>query len=119
MVRGNPGKRKFNPDDIAAGVGGSNNGLVPPPRLGKRQLELWNEYIVTAPWLTKHDAPRARMWVELQAEFERSPRRMVAARISQLRSLGSELAFDPSSRARLAVSSPQAGPVDPARKYIE
>ena len=40
------------------------------------------------------------MWVYLQAEFEADPAMMTAARIAQLRALGSELGLDPSSRAR-------------------
>jgi phage terminase small subunit len=42
----------------------------------------------------------------MQAEAEENPRAMTAARIGQLRALGSELGMDPASRARLAPAKP-------------
>ena len=78
-----------------------DNGLEPPRKLSGRQLELWNAYIRKAPWLTEFDVPRAFMWVNIHAEFERKPQKMVPGRIAQLRALGSELGMDPGSRMRL------------------
>jgi phage terminase small subunit len=46
------------------------------------------------------------MWVCLHAEFERDPAGMIAARVAQLRALGSELGLDPSSRSRFGGSTP-------------
>lgn len=74
-------------------------------------------YIATAWWLSSHDAPKAHAWVAMHAEFERSPSKMTAARIAQLRVLGSELGFDPGARARLGGSSGKK-PKKPNDKYF-
>lgn len=87
-----------------------DNGLEPPAKLTGRQLQLWNAYIRKAKWLTEFDIPRAYMWVYMHVEFERSPKKMVAGRIAQLRALGSELGLDPSSRARLGGEAAKAKP---------
>ena len=79
--------------------------MEPPRKLKKRQRELWDGYIRRAGWLTQFDVPRAFMWVEMHAEFERAPADMIAGKIAQLRSLGSELGLDPGSRARLNVGA--------------
>jgi phage terminase small subunit len=42
---------------------------------------------------------------------------MIAARIGQLRALGSELGLDPSSRTRLA-TGPELDPDDPVARYL-
>lgn len=105
LIEGNPGKRPITPDPAADLPEGHDNGLEPPRKLKKRQQELWNAYIRRAGWLTAFDVPRAFMWVELHAEFERAPTQMIAGKIAQLRSLGSELGLDPGSRARLNVGS--------------
>jgi hypothetical protein len=117
LVTGNPGHRPIT-EDPAAGVDvNHDNGLEPPPKLKARQKQLWVQYIRRAPWLTHFDIARAHMWVEMQAEFEKSPAEMTAARIGQLRSLGSELGLDPSSRARLGVTGAKEKE-DPADKYF-
>lgn len=72
-----------------------------PTKLRGRVSALWDQFITRAFWLTWADGPKALMWVHLQAEFERAPGSMVAARIAQLRALGSELGLDPAARARL------------------
>ncbi len=77
---------------------------IRPKKLLKRQAELWAEYVDTAFWLTKHDGPKALVWVCLQAEFEKDPAGMIPARIGQLRAVGSELGLDPASRARMGGS---------------
>ena len=98
VLEGNPGKRPFQPD-LAAGER-PEGGIDPPRPLTRRPRQLWEAYIRPADWLTTFDAPRAFMWAHLQAEFEADPAAMTAARIAQLRALGSELGLDPSSRAR-------------------
>jgi phage terminase small subunit len=57
------------------------------------------------------------MWCNLQAELEAAPDRMLAARIGQLRALGSDLGFDPASRARLGVTK-GAKPKEGAEKFL-
>jgi hypothetical protein len=118
IVTGNPGGRPIKPDPAATIEPGADNGLEPPRKLLKREVELWNGFIRSAPWLTPHDTPRAFMWVKLHAEFERKPADMVASRIAQLRSLGSELGLDPASRARIGSTSDKAKDADPAAKYF-
>jgi hypothetical protein len=79
-----------------------------PAKLRGRAGELWDEFIARAHWLTWADGPKALSWCHLQAEFERSPTKMVASRIAQLRGLGSELGFDPTSRARMGTTKANA-----------
>jgi hypothetical protein len=79
---------------------------VPPQPLCEREGELWAQFVDSAPWLGFHDGPKSYMWVCLHAEFERDPAGMIAARVAQLRALGSELGLDPSSRSRFGGSTP-------------
>ena len=83
---------------------------VPPKILGEREQQLWDQFIDTAFWLHIHDSAKAYVWVHLHAEFERAPADMIAARLTQLRAIGAELGFDPSSRSRLGgiVAEPTA-----------
>src|SRR5690606_6908213 len=101
LVTGNPGKRPI----AGAAAGGGDQAphmredpLEPPKKLTKAQAALWKRFIDTAWWLGEHDVTKAYMWVCLQAEYIRSPTNMVAARIAQLRVLGTELGLDPSAR---------------------
>lgn len=118
IVTGNPGHREFAPDPATGIVQSFDNGFAPPRKLRKRQGELWNLYIRRAPWLTSFDVPRAHMWVELHAEFEKAPNDMIPAKIAQLRALGSELGLDPASRARLGADQDRDDSKDPAAKYL-
>lgn len=72
----------------------------PPVKMTGRPAALWRRFIVKAWYLTDLDAPKAWLWCELQAEAEQSVGTMTAARLGQLRGLGSELGLDPSSRTR-------------------
>ena len=74
----------------------------PPVRLTGRAARLWASYIRPAWWLSSADSQKAFMWCHMAEEFEASPRDMTAARIAQLRVLGSELGLDPAARARMA-----------------
>lgn len=114
LATGNPGKR---PLPEGAEIEMREEPLVPPKKLTKVQQRLWDRYIDTAWWLTEHDVPKAFMWVALESEFERSPAKMIAARIGQLRVLGSELGLDPSSRTRMAGAGGKKK--DPADKFFE
>jgi len=113
LVTGNPGKRAL-PESASVEV--RDEPLQAPVALTEVQQRLWNRYINKAWWLEDHDAPKAFMWVALEEEFELCPAEMTASRIAQLRALGSELGFDPSSRSRMASGGKQK---DPADKYFE
>lgn len=90
---------------------------IKPKKLKGRPAKLWEEVIAIAFWLSAADGYKLHIWCELQAEFESSPAKMVSARISQLRAIGSELGLDPSSRARLGQGD--AGkPKEKADKYF-
>jgi hypothetical protein len=119
VVTGNPGGRPIVPDVAADMSPTQDNQLDPPRKLLKREVELWDSYIRTAPWLTPHDVPRAFMWVKLHAEFEKKPAEMVASRIAQLRALGSELGLDPASRTRIGGSGEKGETADPSEKYFK
>ena len=74
-----------------------------PKYLRGRAAALWGEVAALCWWLTATDSFKAGMWCALQAEFERGPAKMTAARINALRALGSELGLDPATRARMQV----------------
>ena len=112
IVKGNPGKRPLPDQEIEV----RESKLKPPVELEGRKAELWDRFIESAWWLNEHDSAKAYMWVCLESEFENSPMDMTASRIGQLRSLGSELGFDPSARSRM----PSGGSVaDPSDKYFD
>jgi hypothetical protein len=85
----------------------------PPVPLQGRPAALWRQFIAKAWWLAATDGPKAWLWCHLQAEAEEDPKAMTAARIGQLRYLGSELGFDPASRARLGAGSKSDAAPDP------
>ena len=112
LATGNPGRRplpKHEPESAGR--------PVKPPKIGKRAGELWDE-VADFPWLSQADGYKLHIWCELQAQFERSSRAMVAARIAQLRAVSSELGLDPPSRARLGADA-KTKEADPADKYFE
>ncbi len=99
LVSGNAGKRPIPANDPRPG-----GAPAKPKDLTGRASELWDLRIAPAFWLAEADTDKAAMWCLLQAEFYKSKGKMIAARIGQLRALGSELGFDPSSRTRLGAS---------------
>jgi hypothetical protein len=113
LATGNPGNRPL----PQAGPEAAGSPLK-PPKLRGRAATLWDEVVERAPWLTVADSYKLHVWCVLQAEFERAPRQMVAAMISQLRSAGSELGLDPGSRARLGQVKPNGAKKDAAEKYF-
>jgi hypothetical protein len=113
LVAGNPGHRPL-PDGEPEPGGRPER----PKKLKGRPGQLWDEFIAPAFWLSRADGPKALMWCHIHAEFEKSPAGMVASRIAQLRALGSELGFDPSSRARLGAKGDNGKKEDPAAKYL-
>jgi hypothetical protein len=127
LVTGNPGHRPIAGAEKKDGDGGGDEPpagpdmretpLVPHRKLNKAQLELWKRFIDTAWWLTEHDVPKGYMWVCLQAEYDKKPGKMIAARLAQLRVLGSELGLDVAARSRMGVARGQKK--DPTDKYFE
>lgn len=113
LVTGNPGKRPIDPAEVEV----RESPLLPPKELTESEQRLWDRFIDSAWWLSDHDSAKAYMWVSLESEFEECPREMNSARIGQLRSLGSELGFDPSARARMPSGEPKNN--DPAEKYFD
>jgi hypothetical protein len=93
--------------------------LAKPRGLSGRAAKLWDEHIARCHWLTWADGPKARLWCRLQAEADQSTKNMTSSRIAQLRALGSELGFDPPSRARLGMANGEQKPEDPAAKYLD
>jgi hypothetical protein len=70
-------------------------------------------------WLTWADSVKARMWCYMQAEFDADPEAMSAARIGQLRILGSELGMDSAGRQRIGTKpSGESKKKADASKYI-
>lgn len=120
IVTGNRGKRALKPEYIIPINPQTNNGMRAPKGLTKRQQELWNAYIVRAPWLTYFDVPKAHLWCMLQERFEKQVAKdiLTVSLITQLRSLGSDLGFDPSARVRLANSAPPKDKDDKSDKYF-
>lgn len=115
VVTGNPGKRPLPGAEEEVEV--REEPLVPPRKLTKLQTALWERFIQSAWWLTDHDVPKAYMWVCLQAEHDKKPGDMIAARLGQLRVLGSELGLDPSARARMATD--HGRPKSPAGQFFD
>jgi hypothetical protein len=103
LATGNPGRRPLPQGEPEPG-----GPIERPTGLGGMPGALWDRFIGLAFWLTWADGSKALMWCHLQAEFERGPEKMIASRIAQLRALGSELGFDPSSRARLGIKGSAA-----------
>ena len=114
LVTGNPGNRP-----IPEGEPLPDGRPECPKSLTGRARRYWEQYIDKAFWLTFADTQKAVMWCHLAAEFERDPERMIAARIGQLRALGSELGFDPASRARLGSTDGSVKKKDPAAQYFD
>ena len=84
----------------------------PPIPMKGRAAALWKRYVAPAYWLADADSPKAWLWCMLTAECEADPATFLSARISQLRSLGSELGMDPASRARMGTPASAPDPLD-------
>ena len=113
LATGNPGKRP-----IPVGEPQPGGPIERPARLKGRAAVLWDTFIARAFWLTWADGPKAFMWCQMYAEFEKGPSKMIAGRIAQLRVLGSELGFDPTSRARMGTKPSAKAKADPAQSYF-
>jgi phage terminase small subunit len=118
VIKGNPGKRPLPTNEpVATGA------PVKPKWLKGRPSDLWDEVLKVAYWLSFLDSYKLAMWCDRQADFEDKRIRSTwnASDRREHRSLGAELGFDPSSRAKMAKDDPAAlgrrtagNPVPPA-----
>lgn len=76
---------------------------VRPAWLRGRAAKLWDEHAAIGFWLTAADGMKLAVWCALGAELARGVKDVSSSRISQWRTLGAELGFDPSGRTRLGV----------------
>lgn len=104
-IRGNPGKRPLPKNEPAP-----EGAPVKPKWLKGRGGELWAEVLQVAYWLTFLDSYKLAMWCDRQSDFENRKIKATwnASDRREHRSLGAELGFDPSSRAKMAKDDPAA-----------
>jgi phage terminase small subunit len=115
VIQGNPGHRR-----IPLSEPMPSGKPVPPHWLDGRTAELWHEVVAFAFWLTEADSYKLASWCDRQAEFERAREVWTAADRREHRSAGSELGFDPTSRARMgSAADPPSAPDDPAGEYFK
>ena len=82
-------------------------------RRDDRATRIWREALPKLPWLHRVDKYCFALWCCLQAEFERDPASMMAARISLLRLMAGDLGLTAAGRARLGFTmAPPAEPGD-------
>ena len=122
IVTGNPGKRKM-PE--AGSEPDPQGPVVMPPELkeNERAVKLWEGYapeLIRIRVLKSTDAHMFGMWCLLTAEYYESPRHFTAAKITEVRALGSSFGMDPSTRTRFAQIGDKPAPhADPAEKYFK
>ena len=75
---------------------------VKPKQISKAASAIWDTYVGLLPWLRAADGITFMVWCTLTAEFEKSPKDMKAARITQMRLFGELIGVSPSSRTRLS-----------------
>ena len=78
-----------------------------------RAAKLWAEALPALPWLHRVDKYCFALWCVLQAEFERNPAAMMAARISLLRLIAGDLGLTAAGRARLGFTAAPPAEPDP------
>lgn len=113
LVEGNAGKRPL-PVDEPTPAGRPSM----PKWLKGRGALLWAEVLAFAFWLTEADSYKLASWCDRQADFERRRKSWTAADRREHRAAGSELGFDPASRARMGNGAADAPKSDPAAKYF-
>jgi hypothetical protein len=113
LVSGNAGKRPLPAAETEVVARGRPR---KPTKLQGRAAELWDEVLARTDWLAEADSYLLHIWVQLMAEFERAPDKMVAARLTQLRLAGASLGLDPTTRPRLVSTPPPA--TDPADRFL-
>lgn len=113
LVGGNAGRRPLPANDPMP-----EGAPIKPKGLRGVASQLWDERIAKAFWLTWADSEKAELWCHLAAELKKSKGKTIAARIAQFRSLGSELGFDPASRARIGGNAKPKESKDPAAEFL-
>jgi phage terminase small subunit len=115
LVTGNRGRRP-----IPKGEPMPSGKPVRPKWLRGRAASLWDDVMAFAFWLTVADSYKLAAWCDRQAQFENPQirKRWTAADRREHRSLGSELGFDPSSRARMSTHDPGREGDNAARRYL-
>jgi phage terminase small subunit len=78
--------------------------LTLPKWLKGAARKIWEEHAPLLPWLVRVDSETLATWCVLASEFHRDPHGMLAARISQMRTLAAELGMTPSGRTRIGNS---------------
>lgn len=92
---------------------------VPPTYLKGRALAIWNYVLPILPWLAAPDAFKLADWCEDRAEPPADRRAWNPSRRSEHRKLGSELGFDPTSRARLSGNGASNGKPDEGEDFFD
>ena len=100
FITGNPGNQQLSDlkEDFRA------EPLVPPDDMRERARKYWDMYIEPAWWLTQADTQKEFAWCNLAADFEMDPTGCPMSKVNSCRHLGSELGFDPGSRAKFVGS---------------
>lgn len=116
LITGNPGKRPVNEQAPVP------EGEVKKPAFVKgRAARIWRQYAASLEAqgvLTAWDVDTFGAWCCLMAEFQEDPRRMVTAKITQMRVLGESFGLLPTGRARLKTGAGKKETADPAEKYF-
>jgi phage terminase small subunit len=113
LVEGNRGNRP-----MPQGEPMPTGNPIMPKWLRGRGAALWAEVMSFAFWLTEADSFKLAAWCDRQGEFERKRKEWTAADRREHRAAGSELGFDPASRARMGTKSYGAKSQDPAEEFL-
>jgi phage terminase small subunit len=113
LVTGNPGNRP-----LPSGEPDPQGKPVKPKWLKTHAAALWVEVLAFAFWLTEADSYKLAAWCDRQADFEKNRDKWTAADRREHRTAGSELGFDPASRARLGQKPSGAKKNDPADEFF-
>lgn len=113
LIDGNPGCRPIQDEPEATGVP-----VMPHWLTDKRAIAIWHDVMTFAHWLSKAESYKLASWCDRQADFERDRKEWSASDRREHRTAGSELGFDPMSRARMGSSTNGQKQADPAEKYF-
>ena len=92
--------------------------LEKPKWLKGKASKIWDEWAPKLDWLTTVDSPVLALWCGLEVEVQTDLEDMTASRISQWRTLASELGMTPAGRARIGASGGKKK-ADPTEKYFD
>ena len=91
--------------------------LTKPKWLKGKPGRIWDDWAPKLDWLTEVDSPALALWCGLEAEVQADLLDMTASRISQWRTLASELGMMPAGRARIGASGKKKK-ADPTEQYF-